>query len=175
MKELSDRSLRDLKVEAPDVTVYLSDRRAEAVGTEEMTSFVQNAWARSRQVKDYPVNYGWHEKFPAVSGAVVFTVSGFGLTGYLASTVPDPPTFRYLGTLVVIFACLMLLAYLSYSTNKRQYDALTWAVTQPLTNQEIRDLRDRTTRVPLWSLVVAILAFLVTSFFLILNYLTPGP
>lgn len=172
MKDLGDQNLRDLRVKAGDLIVHLGERRAEAIGPPALTEFVHNAWARSRQSARYPASWGWSQRYPYRTAPVVFGLFAVGLGIFLYPSVVE---VRQVLAFIAVVLLLSLLGWILYRSNKLAFDTTTWAAIRPLTAHEIRDEEQRKTTVPLWALVVSILAFVVSTTFLILEYVKPGP
>jgi hypothetical protein len=172
MRELGPQNLRELRVKAGDLVVHLAENRAEAIGPTELTAFVYNAWARARQTPAYPASWGFMQKYPYKSPLLLFGLFAFGFAVYLFRQVQDPQKVIWY---VVVIGLLLFMGWILYKSNKSAYDASNWAVIQPFTAHKIREAQQRKTTVPLWALIVTIIGLVITTTFLVLNYIKPGP
>ncbi|WP_410640705.1 hypothetical protein [Amycolatopsis sp. lyj-346] len=171
LRALSQGSLRDLRVKAGDLIVHLGERRAEAIGPGELVDFVFNAWARSRQTSRYPESFRSGDKFYPRLSMAISALMAVGLLIYVAISLPvmDGLHATLVGAVIVVLFGFE--GWLGYFSSKKAFHGTAWAVIRPYSAHEIREMDSKKTVVPLWSLIVAILAFAVSSTFLILNYL----
>jgi hypothetical protein len=106
------------------------------------------------------------------SPLLIFSLFAVGLGIYLFRQIKDPQQAIWF---VVVLGLLVFMGWILYKSNKNAYDASTWAVIQPLTAHEVREAQQRKTTVPLSALIVTIIGLVITTTFLILNYIKPGP
>jgi hypothetical protein len=170
LRELGDASLRELRVTAGELIVHLSSRRAEAIGPAPLVDFVDNAWARARQTSKYPSSWGRHQQFAHRTGAVTFSLFGAVILVIIPFLSKPVPLAQLVLSEAAMAACFAALALLVYWSNRRAYERVTFAVVQPLTAHELREAESKNTTVPLWSLIVTAIGLVISTTFLILNY-----
>lgn len=180
LRKLSDQTLRDLRIEVPGLVIHLASTRAEAIGTPDLVQFVNREWARPRQTAERRPAAPWARR----SAVYTTVICGLVFLPTVALIVQMPPIVLPTRNLVDSIALFTMSAALiglgtlgmiaTRSTNVRLGLADSYAVTKPLTKQEIRDQQSRKTSVPLWSLIVASLAFASLLTFNILNYFLPN-
>lgn len=170
LKELGDSSLRYLRVSAGDLLVILESRNAQAIGPRTLVEFVDNAWARSRQTSEYPASWGRGDRYSyKLSSTITGLLIAAGLVTYVVSQ------WNKLSPQLLVFSTIFFLVtggfmtWLMYSSNKEAFNNTSWAVIRPLTTHELRELQSRRTVVPLWSLIIAIAGFVVSTIFLIIE------
>lgn len=164
MRELSDSDLGELRVKTRDLVVHLSPSRAEVVGKKELADFVRDAWARSRQTNLPQPGTTWASRNLVYA---VVDLGWFGLATFLAHRIitrPQefpgwPPTVS--ATLIVVTFAVMI-AFTNW-TVMRERRSKSWALIQPLTAHELRQMRNMRSVVPLWSLLVAVAAFIAST------------
>jgi hypothetical protein len=173
LKQLSNSELRELRIKAGDLVVTLSASRAEAIGRRELTEFVRDGWARSRhQAKMPPPNTTW------ISRNLTYAILYGGWSGLaiflIVQILVNPEDFSGWPPAVSIPAIVLLfggMIIFMIRNVKAVRQHLSWAVIHPMTAHELRTRQASHTTVPLWSLIVAIAAFVASTILGILSYI----
>lgn len=173
LRSLSEANLRDLKVHAGNLVVHLRSTYPMIIGPRDSGRYVYNQWARSRQYKSVT----FRDMYP--SGVkdphVLMVVAMLLFAAYLgASRLLDwiaPPAASGLAIALGLFAAAVLFVGISIYRDEKKTPQVQII---PHTRDEIRNLEAGKSSVPTWSLVVAVLALVVSIFFNVLNYLKPN-
>lgn len=175
VRKLSDQTLADLRIEVNGLVVHLSRDRAIAVGPPELVEYVEHTWARSRQTNVRPAGrtagfplYLWAVNVLLTLAVIVMTVATLR-----SGQETDPTGLPWWAGPVLVYPLLGFLWWTSIARQRRAVGRATWATVRPLSRQELRDQAAQKTVVPLWALVVSVLAFLALLTFNLLNYFWP--
>jgi hypothetical protein len=170
MRRLSDQALADLRLRVGGMVLHLSSDRAMAVGSPELVSHVETAWARLRQTKESPPQVGL--LLIAWLPPTIFVWLAALLLLVVQMSKPETSAGIWVFVLPPTVALVVSAYFVRLAVKQRRN--MTWAVVKPITRQEFRDLESKKTNVPLWALLVAVAGLLVSLSFNALNYIWPN-